>query len=165
MKNKFSKNLIRTTSISMAVCLSLSVPGCGAMSQSDDQNASVSTSEVSETADIENAGVDAFDTATVSDTAENTVEGKEEQVDDSKAIELKTVDTDGNSYKDSRVYVQKIDGLSDDFMRGVDISSYLSEEESGVVFKDYDGNDIDSQGFFDLLSDSGVNYIRIRVIL
>ena len=108
MKNKFSKNLIRTTSISMAVCLSLSVPGCGAMSQSDDQNASVSTSEVSETADIENAGVDAFDTATVSDTAENTVEGKEEQVDDSKAIELKTVDTDGNSYKDSRVYVQKI---------------------------------------------------------
>ena len=63
-------------------------------------------------------------------------------MDDSRAIELKTVDTDGNSYKDSRVYVQKIDGLSDDFMRGVDISSYLSEEESGVVFKDYDGNDI-----------------------
>lgn len=163
MKNKFSKNLIRTTSVSMAVCLSLSVTGCGAMSQSDDQNASVSTGEASGTADIETSGVGAFDTATVSDTAENTVEGKEEYVDDSKAIELKTVDTDGNSYKDSRVYVQKIDGLSDDFMRGVDISSYLSEEESGVVFKDYDGNDIDSQGFFDLLSDSGVNYIRIRV--
>jgi arabinogalactan endo-1,4-beta-galactosidase len=52
MKNKFSKNLIRTTSVSMAVCLSLSVTGCGAMSQSDDQNASVSTGEASGTADI-----------------------------------------------------------------------------------------------------------------
>ena len=43
---------------------------------------------------------------------------------------------------------------------GVDISSVISLEKSGVVFKDKDGN---PQDIFLTLKDAGVNYIRVRV--
>ena len=45
----------------------------------------------------------------------------------------------------------------------MDVSSYISEIESGVVYYDWDGNALDKQGFFNLLADSGVNWIRVRV--
>ena len=35
--------------------------------------------------------------------------------------------------------------------------------DSGVKFRDWDGNIIDDQKFFDQLKEAGVNYIRIRV--
>ena len=43
---------------------------------------------------------------------------------------------------------------------GVDISSVISLEKSGVVFKDNDGN---PQDIFLTLKNAGVNYIRVRV--
>ena len=58
------------------------------------------------------------------------------------------------------IYVEKVDGLSADFINGVDVSSILSLEESGVVFKDFDGNIADP---FEVLADAGVNYVRVRV--
>lgn len=61
------------------------------------------------------------------------------------------------------IRVDKINGLSDDFIGGVDISSYIAEKDSGVSYYDFDGNELDDQGFFDLLHDCGVNYVRIRV--
>ncbi len=61
------------------------------------------------------------------------------------------------------VNVEKIDGLSEDFIMGMDISSYVSVTNSGVVFKDFNGNELDDSGFFTLLKDSGINYIRVRV--
>ena len=64
---------------------------------------------------------------------------------------------------DSDIYVEKVSNLSDDFIKGVDISSYLSEINSGVKFHDFSGTEIDSQGFFTLLKNAGVNYARIRV--
>lgn len=61
------------------------------------------------------------------------------------------------------IFVEKVKGLSDDFIKGVDVSSYVSLVESGVKFKDWNGNEISDQQFFDQLQEAGVNYIRIRV--
>lgn len=58
------------------------------------------------------------------------------------------------------LYVKKVEGLTDDFIMGCDISSVISLEESGVKFYDYDGNEND---LFDTLKQSGVNYIRVRI--
>ena len=61
------------------------------------------------------------------------------------------------------VAVEKVSGMTDGFIKGVDISSYLSETDSGVIYKDFSGNTLSKQGFFNQLADSGVNYVRIRV--
>jgi arabinogalactan endo-1,4-beta-galactosidase len=57
------------------------------------------------------------------------------------------------------IVVQQLD-LPDGFMRGVDVSTVLSEEESGVVFRDTEGHVAD---LFDVLADAGVTDVRIRV--
>lgn len=64
---------------------------------------------------------------------------------------------------DSSVTVAYNKDVKDDFMTGLDISSYISEKESGVKFYDFDGNELDDQGFFHFLKENGTNYIRIRV--
>ncbi len=62
------------------------------------------------------------------------------------------------------VAVERVNGVdSEDFMRGTDVSSYLSIINSGATFYDYEGNALDEQGFFDLLASAGFNYIRLRV--
>lgn len=77
--------------------------------------------------------------------------------------------TDGNDQDDedtavdADIFVKKVKGLSDDFITGVDVSSYISEIESGVVYYDWNGKALDKQGFFNLLADSGINWIRVRV--
>lgn len=61
---------------------------------------------------------------------------------------------------DAGIFVQKVDGLSPDFVNGVDVSTVLSLEESGVAFRDASGQPAD---LFDVLADNGVNTVRIRV--
>ncbi len=61
------------------------------------------------------------------------------------------------------IYVQKVEGLGADFIKGVDVSSYVSLRDSGVVFRDWNGQAINDQQFFDQLKEAGVNYVRIRV--
>ncbi len=58
------------------------------------------------------------------------------------------------------IAVAEISGLSDDFIMGVDVSSLLSLEASGRVFYGFDDSE---QDIFKTLSESGVNYIRVRV--
>lgn len=70
---------------------------------------------------------------------------------------------EGSSPEDSEIYVKPVEGLTDDFLRGVDISSYLSQIESGVKYKDFKGNELDETGFFKLLAECGVNAVRIRI--
>lgn len=65
-----------------------------------------------------------------------------------------------NEPQESTIVVKKVEGLSADFINGVDISSLLSLEKSGVTFKDFDGNQAD---IFDVLQDAGINYVRARV--
>ena len=54
----------------------------------------------------------------------------------------------------------KIDFNNPDFIRGMDISSVLSLEQSGVKFYDEKGSECD---LFKILAYHGVNYIRVRV--
>lgn len=58
------------------------------------------------------------------------------------------------------VYIEPIEGLREDFIRGVDISSVLVQEESGVVYYNEEGQ---AQDIFQTLAENGVNYIRVRV--
>ncbi len=64
---------------------------------------------------------------------------------------------------DAGIYVEYNPAVDEDFITGVDISSYLSLVESGTVFYDFEGNELSKQGFFDFLSENGVNYVRVRV--
>lgn len=61
---------------------------------------------------------------------------------------------------DSDILVNKIEGLADEFAMGVDVSSVLSLEASGVVFRDATGKPAD---LFEVLADSGVTHVRVRV--
>lgn len=70
---------------------------------------------------------------------------------------------EGSAAAESELYVEPIAGLTDSFYRGADVSTYLSQKESGVTYKDFEGNTLDDAGFFELLAQSGINCIRIRV--
>ena len=58
------------------------------------------------------------------------------------------------------LYVRKIENLTDDFIMGMDASSVISLENSGVRFHDYNGEEAD---VFKVLAESGINYVRVRV--
>ncbi|MBR5421705.1 MAG: glycosyl hydrolase 53 family protein [Lachnospiraceae bacterium] len=62
--------------------------------------------------------------------------------------------------EEAAVFVEPIEGLSEDFVRGVDISSVIVEEESGVKYYDENGSERD---IFEILADAGVNYVRVRI--
>lgn len=47
--------------------------------------------------------------------------------------------------------------------RGVDVSSYFAEKNSGVVYRDFSGKALDDDGFFELLKNCGVNSVRVRI--
>ena len=55
-------------------------------------------------------------------------------------------DTEDNSdvVINNDLTVAKVKNLSSDFIMGMDISSVISEFDSGVTYKDYDGNMIDN---------------------
>ncbi|MDN4474814.1 glycosyl hydrolase 53 family protein [Demequina sp. SYSU T00192] len=61
---------------------------------------------------------------------------------------------------DAGIFVDKVENLGDGFMKGVDVSSVIALEESGVVFRDESGKRRD---LFRILADAGVTDVRIRV--
>ena len=67
-------------------------------------------------------------------------------------------------YKDKMIsdslYVKKIENLPDDFIFGMDLSSIIAEENSGVKFYNFQNEEKD---IFETLRYVGVNYIRIRI--
>lgn len=80
-----------------------------------------------------------------------------------KKIEL-TVNEASNSVKDAPIAVTKVNKLSSDFIMGMDISSMISELESGVVYRDYDGNELATlDDICRFIKEQGINHIRIRV--
>ncbi len=58
------------------------------------------------------------------------------------------------------LYVKKVDGLPEDFILGMDASSVIAEEQSGVRYYNFDGAE---QDVFRTLAENGVNHIRVRV--
>ncbi len=61
---------------------------------------------------------------------------------------------------ESSLYVKKVENLPEDFIFGMDVSSVLAEEASGVKYHDFDGSEAD---LFRVLADSGINMIRVRI--
>ena len=59
-----------------------------------------------------------------------------------------------------KIVVEPVNGLSDDFMKGVDISMIDQIEKSGGKFYNARGEEED---IFQILKDNGVNYVRIRL--
>ncbi|MBQ6383134.1 MAG: glycosyl hydrolase 53 family protein [Clostridia bacterium] len=60
----------------------------------------------------------------------------------------------------SPLYVRKVEGLPEDFIFGMDASSVIAEEASGVKYYDAAGREAD---VFQVLADSGITHIRVRV--
>lgn len=60
----------------------------------------------------------------------------------------------------SSLFVKKVENLPDDFILGMDVSSVLAEEKSGVKYYGFDGKERD---VLKTLAENGVNYIRVRV--
>lgn len=58
------------------------------------------------------------------------------------------------------IFVEKVKNLKSDFINGVDISSIVSLEQSGVKFYSNSGK---KQDIMKTLRQSGVNYVRVRV--
>ena len=54
----------------------------------------------------------------------------------------------------SDIYVKKVENLPDDFIMGMDASSVLAEEASGVKYYNFDGVE---QDVFKTLAENGVN--------
>ena len=124
-----------------AMCFVLGLTGCGGTGDS-------TTSDTVQS--DENAAGDNTENQS-GDTAENGENGiKITQV----IYELPT------EAEEAGVYVQPIENLPDDFIRGVDISSIIAQEESGVVYYNEEGQE---QDIFQTLAQNGVNYIRVRV--
>ena len=58
------------------------------------------------------------------------------------------------------LYVEKVENLPDDFILGMDASCVPSLEAGGVKYYDHEGNEKD---VYQILSENGINYIRVRV--
>ncbi|MFZ5368539.1 MAG: glycosyl hydrolase 53 family protein [Spirochaetota bacterium] len=62
--------------------------------------------------------------------------------------------------KDYGLFVKPVENLPPDFIMGMDISSLIALEKSGVVFRNSHG---DPQDIFKTLSEAGINSIRVRI--
>ena len=58
------------------------------------------------------------------------------------------------------LYVKKVENLPKDFILGMDASCVPALEDSGVKYYDFDGSEKD---VYQILSENGINYIRVRV--
>ena len=56
--------------------------------------------------------------------------------------------------------VLKVENLPEDFILGMDVSSLIAEEASGVRYFDFDGSERD---LLEILAENGVTHIRVRV--
>ncbi len=64
------------------------------------------------------------------------------------------------SLSSDSLFVKKVENIPDDFIMGMDASCVPALEDSGVKFYDYDGEEKD---VYEILSENGVNYIRVRI--
>lgn len=83
---------------------------------------------------------------------------QDQNPDDSEDSGTETkVDGDSDSMSS---WKDPIPDLPDDFILGMDASTVLAEENSGVKYYNFDGQE---QDIFKTYADSGINYIRLRV--
>lgn len=65
---------------------------------------------------------------------------------------------DDTGLKQQKVTIKKVQNMSDSTIRGIDISSYTALKKAGVKYYDNEGKEA---SLLKVLSDNGVNYIRI----
>lgn len=93
--------------------------------------------------------------------AETEVTTEAQEVTETTQAETTQETTEATPVADvTDIYVEPIEGISDDFIRGMDASAVLVLENSGVKYYNFDGEE---QDVFQTLSEAGVNYIRLRV--
>ena len=95
------------------------------------------------------------------ETGTNTNESKvpaSERTNEQLDLAYKTGTNTGLRY--DSVKVEKIPGMTDDMIRGVDVSSYQVLINAGVKFYDFDGKEAN---LFKVLKDAGVNWVRLRL--
>ena len=88
-----------------------------------------------------------------------TTGGTEQGTEPTGTEPLGTEPTVPQHHSDS-LYVTKVDNLPEDFIMGMDASCVPALEKSGVVYYDHDGNEKD---VYQILSENGINYIRVRI--
>ena len=102
------------------------------------------------------------------DENEKIIKEENEEVNEEKNEEIKEEEIkeeeDNYIYKgklnSDTLYVKKIENLPDDFIFGMDLSSLIVEENSGVKFYNFENEEKD---ILELLRYVGINYIRIRI--
>lgn len=67
---------------------------------------------------------------------------------------------DDTGLKQQKVTIKKVKNMSDSTIRGIGISSYTALKKAGVKYYDNEGKEA---SLLKVLSDNGVNYIRIRI--
>ena len=65
-----------------------------------------------------------------------------------------------STVKSDTLVVQQVENMPEDFILGMDVSSVLAEEASGVKYYNEDGEE---QDLFEILAANGINYIRVRI--
>ncbi len=88
------------------------------------------------------------------------LEAKAEGANDGEWYGIHNIEFEAASAVEAPINVKKVPGLSEDFIHGVDVSTYLSEVQSGVKYKDENGVE---KNMFEIFKDAGVNYVRFRV--
>ena len=69
---------------------------------------------------------------------------------------LAQVEETAGKMPEGEIYIEPVEGISDDFIRGMDASSVLVEENSGVKYYNFDGEE---QDVFQTLAEGGVREI------
>ncbi len=136
-----------------AVCLSITLcgavlAGCGSKDADSSTGAQTSTETPADDAQGDGA-----------QTQEPDVSEPDSGAQQPETIEVTTFPLPSAS-EESEIFIKPIDGISDDFIRGMDASTVLAEENSGVKYYNFEGEE---QDVFMTMAQAGVNYIRLRV--
>ena len=67
---------------------------------------------------------------------------------------------ENSTVRSDTLFVRQVENFPADFILGMDVSSVISEENSGVRYFDFDGNEKD---LFAILAENGINAIRVRI--
>lgn len=164
-KRAMKRNCLRVMGLSAAVAIGIvGLSGCGQGGHSADPGTQAEVQTTDSLADslADSAGDDQADSQADSlpDPAGDDQAGqKNQQVKTQPVIEQTTFPLPSGP-EESEIFVTPVEGIADDFIRGMDASSVIAEEESGVRYYNFDGEE---QDVFMTLAQAGVNYIRLRV--
>lgn len=159
MKNKIINQLMLRRFLCLMLSTTLlgsSLYGCG--NTQSDTAASVQTeaSQDNNSSEIQSEALSELTTESNTESATNTTTDTDTS-DWSSANAKYPLPT---SAEDASIYIEPIPEITDDFIRGMDVSSILAQENSGVIYYNASGEE---QDVFTTFAESGVNYARIRV--